>query len=203
MQSYAAPRCLAWMLAFQERDLPREIRNLIYSSLADVLKNEDGTHLCIGPSHPRSEVDEHPPAHYVTQGLQRQSWIMDPDFVGLDLAGEIAQIYYAEFSFWLNGSQFQPCLDNYDPLKVGFQPFDYITKLTILEMTDFNSLHENLMHLCTIRRKDKFRVDLRFLVHDTGHGYIGVEDMKSMLRLLEDIRYPVYELIHSGSNVHV
>lgn len=147
---YAAPGCLEWMLSFQKRALPREVRDLIFSRLIDGLKVQDEKHIRVRASGARD-----PPTELnisdIRKALFRHLWVMNPDLVGLEMACGIAEVYVAESSFCLPRAEFLPGLLNFDPFNLGFRPFHSIRRLTILESLDFQHLHGNLMHLCRIK----------------------------------------------------
>ena len=193
------------MLSFQKRALPREVRDLIYSHLIDGLKVQGEKHIRVRPSGARNPPTELCITSDIRKALFPHLWVMNPDLVGLEMARGIAEVYFAESSICLPRAEFLPVLLKFDPFNLGFQPFDSIRRLTILETLDFHHLHENLMHLCRIKQKGAFELDLRLLTPfpHPRKNVITVQDERRMLCLLEDLRYPIYELIHSGSKVTI
>ena len=202
LELYAAPRCLRWMLSFEERDIPREIRDLIYSELIYSIHDPDETPLRIGPDSRGEFRSYREPNCYVQEDLYQQSWLINPEFVGQRIAGEITKVFFAESHFWLTSAEVLPDLLAYDPFNIGFQPFNWIRKLTILEDVSDSRLHDNLMQLCRIKRKDLLQIELCFLTSFFTSPMFGNRQLDK-LQLLEDIRWPVYELIHSCSKVRI
>lgn len=205
---YATPRCLEWALSFKQRALPREIRDLIYFHLVKSLRSERGTHVRIGPREEVGIITDDELSSRVRKDLQKHSWFMNPECFGPEIALEITRVYFTENAFELTDVRLVPALLTYDPFNLEFPPFNYIKSLTILHWSDsgLTDLHTTLKYLCRIRRRNQLKLDLRLYessLFKPSWAKAFNEYKRSMLDLLENLRYTVYELIHSGSEVAI
>lgn len=129
---------------------------------------------------------------------------MNPDFVGDVMAKEVAELYYSMLPFSIDcGETSEHLLSEYlngDPFKVSIRPYEHIQKLTVCFHTgedkdDLEGFHKKLTPLLSLPQRDKSRIHLEITTHSACEAY--------MLNLLEELRQPVYELMHSGATVTV
>ena len=64
--------------------------------------------------------------------MQPHSYCMNPAFVGIDVAKEIAEVYYSKNLFHLIKEYHIPGLIKGDPFNIGVNPAKFIRKMTIL-----------------------------------------------------------------------
>ncbi|KAJ4288988.1 hypothetical protein N0V90_011330 [Kalmusia sp. IMI 367209] len=206
MDSYASPICLASAKTVYSRNLPREIRDMVYSHLILALRLDPDKKIIVDCYDPMKEY-RHDDYFNKQEDLQPNSWVMDPTFVGEKMAREIAQIYYKNQVFRFDSLPSLPYVLNDDPFNLELRPAAYIRNISV-KCSHYRGaiLHERLMPLLSIERKNVLRVE----IHLEANYILSQSDTRRnrlnrihMLNLLEALRLPVYNLIHAGSKVMV
>ncbi|PSN65822.1 hypothetical protein BS50DRAFT_574333 [Corynespora cassiicola Philippines] len=221
-QRYAKGPDLAFFALFH-RKLPRELRDMVYRHL--VMQENKRVIVAYSKESDLGSSLDHPQA-YTSAG----SKFLNPQHVGSEFAQEAAETYYWESTFCVYdvfcGSMFVPHFRNLllgSRLKFGFRPYEFIRSLdlgftyarfrpdqvlgfqgaefqeTAVSPVDCKQTHDLLQLLSKIPHKKIFRLDLT-LDTDVRRGVL--EDC-SFFNLMEAIRAPVYNLIHSGANVFI
>jgi hypothetical protein len=134
---------------------------------------------------------------------------MNPAFVGVEVAKEIAEVYYSRNRFHIDWEIRIPDFIKGVPFKIGVDPAKNLRRLTgLVDLTSNGITHDeevaqlqrlltNLLPLTLIKRKDLLEVEIR---HTTAYHKRSPRGVR-MLNLLETIRIPIYFLLHHGAKV--
>lgn len=142
--------------------------------------------------------------------------ILDPDFVGKDVALEAAEVYYSQNMFDVNHHRHLSAFLTHDPFDAGFAPYEHICKLTVIvnlqtpylvgyTMHDIKGEMETLEEVYTTlergfalfsskRQREihvRIETELISLGEDADHDH-----ERRLHNILEAVRKPVYDLMH-------
>lgn len=153
--------------------------------------------------------------------LKLGGWLLNPEYVGRGMAREIAEIFYAENDFWSNVNTLEELLV-VDRTQTGFRPYEYIRgKLNVdiattcgngfserawqsteNEMAFLNGVYKRLNHLLLLTRKSEVIIMIK--ISSSTPYYMRVEQSeRRFLNIMEAVRAPIYDLMHSGVRVIV
>jgi hypothetical protein len=153
--------------------------------------------------------------------IQPGGWLLNPEFVGRGMAREIAEIFFSVNDFAVNVYQLEELLVS-DRTGTGLKPFEYIRgridirvsttmcngeserawKSTGNEVAFLNGLYTQLSQLTRLTQKDRLTVAIRLLTS----APLRIEYQQGERRfynIMESVRAPIYDLIHTGVNVIV
>ncbi|KAF2647349.1 hypothetical protein K491DRAFT_313682 [Lophiostoma macrostomum CBS 122681] len=168
LYEYASAECwqLVSALALQER-LPREIRDMIYRNIYT------SRLYCV-------DVTETSEAEGYKENYKPDYALLNPAFVGFDMAQEAAEIYYRHNNFRLADRELKRFLEK-SFYQVGVRPADHIRKIWIVvaygvlesvasyfpktceelpaqELVMYERTRGNLSHLAQLRNKDQLTI---------------------------------------------
>ena len=211
----AKAECLAVATAFYDRKLPREIRDLVYFHLVcDLSEGMVRIGYSRAPSYfDYDDFDDEHGYYGESKDMQPSSYAMNPAFVGMEMAKEIAAVYWSKNSFmFTTQNELRHALTT-DHFGLDVSPFDHIREFVVQVEHHFNAnpppdeeswLHKRfdaLQTMCMVKKKDLLKVEIRLSTDFDDPA--DIEDERCMFNLLEMLRYPVYELLHAGSEVRI
>jgi hypothetical protein len=200
----AKSECRGLTTEFHTRIL-REIRDWMYWYLVCPKESSIVVGYTLAP-YGYEEVD--PDFYGTSKDVQPNAYCMNPDFVGVEVVKEIAEVYYRN-RFHLTRETHIPDHIEGDPFNIGVDPAKHLRHLTVLvnltsnqsshyeEVAQLRELLTNLLPLTLIKRKDRLQVEIRLTTAYHKRPLRGVR----MLNLLGTIRIPIYFLLHHGAKV--
>jgi len=212
IEIFSVMLCLPVATAFYERDLPREIRDMVYAYLISSAPN--GT----------KSFKPYDNFHHIARDV---FFAIDPAFVGKEMAREVAELYYTTERFTINSSQ-PETLTN-DPHNIGVKPADFLTRLKIspnahlsrpynhgyvkgMWAKDIARVRTEMRALANVvlervKRKDRLYVNIvintRFPESLEPDLALDLDGEKDLAIVLDLIRHPVYDLMHACKDVHI
>ena len=203
-----ALQCIEIATTFYQRALPRELRDLVY---LHVVRPKNGGTVRIGylkapPGFEAYEGDGEFDTHGESKDMQPSSWAMDPAFVGLEMAKEIAEVYRKKNPFFFSSlPDFVKAMAD-DHFRPRVRPLDHIRELSIAidyRIEGLAGVYDALQTLGMIKNQDVLKVAILLNTDfpPIAPGYLRLDAECTMINLLEMLRCPVYELLHAGSKV--
>jgi hypothetical protein len=166
-----------------------------------------------------------PPPHYKppfdrehfgkSQDYQSSYFAMNPAFVGMSMAIEIAEVYYAQNRFYCTTETDLKEMLLGDPFDLGIKPFEHIRRLCVrvdvprrayTTCTEYEILagkYDCIKLLDMITHKRQLSIKIILITDLTNQGGDKLDNERQMYNILEMIRQPVYDLMFTGSHVEV
>lgn len=150
--------------------------------------------------------------------LKVGGWMLNPQYVGHTMSRDVAEIFYSTKNFYLDVCDVEDFL-LCDRKQAGLKPCNYIRhNISIMVRTDgeeertwwyaedeiafLNNIHKQLSFLTLITHKSEVSINLRLLTSRSYRGTRSPQD-RELYNILESVRTPIYDLIHSGFNISV
>lgn len=148
-------------------------------------------------------------------------WLLNPSYVGKGMARDLAEIYYSSYSFGLDMRVLKTFLHD-DPTDTGFKPAEHIRKQLYIDVvttrccgwiegawastkseTDF--LHRIYTTLGELRLLSHIQeIPIRMNIKTSPPSYDSqIEGDRRFYNIMETVREPIYDLLHSGVNLEV
>jgi hypothetical protein len=140
---------------------------------------------------------------------------MNPAFVGMPMAMEVAEVYYAQNWFYCTTEMDLKEMLLGDPFDLGIKPFEHIRRLRVrvdiprqafTSCTEHEVLadkDEHIKLLDVITHKRQLSIEIILTTDITNQGGDKLDNEIQMYNILEMIRQPVYDLIFAGTHVEV
>jgi hypothetical protein len=224
--------------------LPTELRNMIYAYLLPIDKymTGDDVHFQLpffNPDfHVNTELPEYDDYHSGrlesevqtttesfragTQDVHKPgSWLLNPSYVGKDMARDLAEIYYSSYGFGLQIKNMKSFLHD-DRTETGFKPVEHIRKkLDIFVQTTMGNGRlegawastdnetEFLDRIYTTLRDLLLLSHIREIPITIRIGTCSplrepqMEGDRRFYNVMEAVREPIYDLLHAGIELEV
>ena len=207
IEKYSAFQTLSIATAFYERDLPREIRDIVYGYLVRAPPNGSCVHE-LRFEHIRRQ--------------QEPFFAMNPAFVGKEMAHEVSEAFYSELYFEVADCDEDVVAALTQSPNVQVRPCDFLRTLNIeVRFWDsdpyqdrdsfwdgFATRYKEIANAANavsglVKRLDRLTVNVSVGTNIPLSQLEALDVEKKMVIIMEVLRYPVYELIHACKKVHV
>ncbi|PVH95146.1 hypothetical protein DM02DRAFT_732031 [Periconia macrospinosa] len=223
--------------------LPTELRDMIYAYLLpiDKYKTGDYVHFHLPSFDPDFHVNTELPRYdFLSCRLESEAetttksfragtedvhkpgtWLLNPSYVGKDMARDLAEIYYSSYGFGLQIENMKSFLHD-DRTETGFKPLQHIQKKLDIYVqttmcngqlegawastdneTEFlNRIYTTLRDLLLLSHIRKIPITIR-IGTCSPLGEPQIEGDRRFYNVMEAVREPIYDLLHAGINLEV